>query len=288
MFKKTNQKYCGTVSFAELASQNVVGYATKDVGYNGDGQGTALVLNPFLHVQNGESLTLGDFVVNQAWDGDLWDCTGFQPNIDNIQILDANGKFIGKFTYYCQDKINEDLGIAATAGWYAMDDTELTDCKNSYSIPYGSGVVVLCGNGNGVMPTITCSGSVKDSATPIPLTPTTITGNVTPSEITLGAFVVNQTWDSDVWESFGFLPAIDTLQTMNSAGQFNGKYTYYCQEKIDEDLGITATAGWYAFSDTALQSPMNSKTLAAGEAVVFVVGNGNGVTPTITVPSAIK
>lgn len=266
----------------------MVGYANKDVGYTGGGQGTALVLNPFLHVQNGENLTLGDFSVNQTWSDDLWDCTGFMPGIDSIQILDGDGKFIATFTYYCQGKIDNDLGLTATAGWYAMDDIGLTECKNSYSIPYGSGVVIIAGDGNGVMPAITCSGSVKDSATPIPLTPTTISGNVTPGVITFGDFVVNQTWDDDAWDCFGFQPAIDTLQTMNSAGQFNGEYTYYCQAKIENDLGLTAAAGWYAKSDTDLANPVNANTLEPGQAVVFVVGDGNGVTPTITVPSAIK
>lgn len=288
MFKKTNQKYCGTVSFAELASQNVVGYATKDVGYNGDGQGTALVLNPFLHVQNGESLTLGDFSVNQTWSDELWDCTGFLPGIDSIQILDGDGKFIATFTYYCKGKIENDLGLTATEGWYAMDDTGLTDCKNSYSIPYGAGVVVIAGKGNGVLPAITTSGEVKRTPTSLPLTPTTITGNVTPATITFGDITVNQIWDDAAWDCFGFQPAIDTLQTMNSAGQFNGEYTYYCQGKIDNDLGLTATAGWYAKSDSALANPVNNNTLEAGQAVVFVVGKGNGVTPTITVSSAIK
>ena len=100
-------------------------------------------------------ITLGQITANsfndEDGDYDVWDWTGFTPFIDFIQIMNANGQFIGQYTY-------APAGYAGgnEAGWYEYTDTGCTDCKNSIVIKAGQSFYVAAGDGTGgLAPTIT-------------------------------------------------------------------------------------------------------------------------------------
>lgn len=100
-------------------------------------------------------ITLGDITANsfndEDGDYDVWDWTGFTPFSDFIQIMNASGQFIGKYTYAPAGYKNGNA-----AGWYAWADKNCETPMNSVQIKAGQAVYVVAGDGaGGLAPTIT-------------------------------------------------------------------------------------------------------------------------------------
>ena len=101
---------CATVSFAELASANVVGYQERATGKSG----WTLITGTFKNIGEGIK-TLSDVTVNDVWD----------PTGDNIQFLDEGGgtrvrsdSYQAVYTYLNADWASS---MGTTAGWYQVD-----------------------------------------------------------------------------------------------------------------------------------------------------------------------
>ena len=273
---------CATVSFAELASQNVVGYQKETVASK-----SSIFVNTFTSV-NGAGMTLGDISANPFNDEDgeydVWDWTGFTPFIDFIQTMNTSGKFTGKYTY-------APAGFAGAneAGWYEYSDSACSSIKNSTSIPFGYGFYLAAGDGTGGLPpALTYAGEVKKDATIIPVANSSmLSGNASPVDIKLGQITANSFNDEngeyDVWDWTGFTPFIDFIQIMNDSGKFVGKYTY-----APAGFAGANEAGWYEYSDTGCTKCMNDIVIKAGQSFFVAAGDGTGgLAPTITLPSAL-
>ena len=285
---------CATVSLAELASANIVGYSNLDVGKtSGSGQAGTFSLNTFLGMSGAENMTLGDISVNSVYDvEDADDYIGFYPGYDFIQIMDGSGKFVGKYTCWNQAALDYEEDEDAVAGWYEWDDRKTrAKSMNAVKIPFGSGFLVKAGSGGGVMPQFTYSGEVKKDVTIIPLDRTTITGNATPVNAQLGDFIVNTEYDEeDADDWVGFVPAYDFIQMMDAqTGKFVGKYTCWNQAALDYEEDEDAVAGWYEWDDRKTRkNVMNEVSVPAGSAFLVKTISPAGITPTLTIPKAIK
>jgi hypothetical protein len=265
-----------------------------DVGKtSGSGQATFLTLNTFLGMNGAENMTLGDISVNSVYDvEDADDYVGFYPASDFIQIMDGSGKFIGKYTCWNQAALDYEEDEDSTAGWYEWSDRSArANCKNSVKLPFGSGIIVKAGSGGGVSPQFTYSGQVKMDVTILPLDRTSVTGNATPSNATLGDFTVNSLYDEeDADDWVGFIPATDFIQMMDAqTGKFVGKYTCWNQAALDYEEDEDSVAGWYEWADrNTRKQVMNSVSVPAGTAFVVKTAAPAGIVPTITIPTAIK
>ena len=129
--------FCGTVSFAELASQNVVGYAQQTANAT---RNTMMTPN-FLNVNSATGCKLSDLSV-----------TGYEPPVwmEEDEYFEggcAGGEFILSF-------LNNDGSFAARyywidngevpAGWYAKGDaTAIEGGASSVTIPAGKGAWVI-------------------------------------------------------------------------------------------------------------------------------------------------
>jgi hypothetical protein len=82
---------CATVSLAELASANIVGYREKPLN-NFQFSGST-----FVNVDESETLTYGDLKTNCDLTGELG--TGWQAMADAIVELNANGSFVRKVVF---------------------------------------------------------------------------------------------------------------------------------------------------------------------------------------------
>ncbi len=275
---------CATVGYSDgIESSNIVGYQNKDSALK-----STIMLNTFMNVGTGTTMTLGDITANSFNDEDgvydVWDWTGFTPFADFIQTMSTAGKFTGKYTFAPAGYAGNSVG-----GWFDYSDTGCSTLKNDVSIPFTHGFLLNAGDGTGgLAPAITFAGQVKADATVIPVASSSmLTGNATPVQITLGQITANSFNDEDgeydVWDWTGFTPFADFIQVMNDQGKFIGKYTY-----APEGYAGGNTAGWYDFNDTGCTKCMNDVVLLPGQAVLVNAGDGTGgLAPTITIPTAI-
>ena len=100
-------------------------------------------------------ITLGRITANSYNDEDgsydVWDWTGFTPFVDFIQIMNDEGKFVGKYTYAPAGYAGSNI-----AGWYEYEDTACKSPMNNVEVKAGQAFVVVAGDGaGGIAPTIT-------------------------------------------------------------------------------------------------------------------------------------
>ena len=242
----------GLVAFGDgIESSNTVGYQNREIGsFN-------LTLGTFIDAKGGTGV-LGDIKPNQA----------FIDAAGTIQTFTAAGK-AGPIYLYINDPDLIEL-FESSEGWYTLEDDEMTDPKNSESIPFTTGFV---SKSSGAGSALTYAGEVKGTATEIPVGGFTLTGNCSPKDLTLGNFKPNQT----------FIDAAGTVQTFTAAGKAGPIYLYINDPDLIELF--EASEGWYTLEDDEMTDPKNSITINAGDAFV-TKSSGSG--STLEIPSATK
>ncbi len=188
--------------------------------------------------------------------------------------VDFNGKQVAAKYYYVTEDDAED-----GAGWYLQADEDYEYNQNDVLLPYGDGFLVNRAGGEADA-TVTFAGEV--STTPVTKgfdrAGYNITGNCTPSKITLGDITPSE----DFSNSF---IAFMTAGGANAKVDFNGKQVaakyYYVTEDDAED-----GAGWYLQADEDYEYNQNDVEIEAGEG--FLVNRASGEPDaTITIPAAL-
>ena len=261
------------VAFAESTVQapEVVGYINKGL------KGAAafnLSVNPFQTVGVAkDQMKLGDFGATDDWTG----------GNDEIKTLKANGAVDQAYTWL---KPSDAKDWGCPAGWYLTKDyndatiLDLTPyCKNDTILKMGEGLVVLVGKSS---TKLIYSGEVLREDQPIALKGAAafnITGNISPTQITLGDIIGSNDWTG----------GNDELKTLKANGAVDQAYTYL-KPSDAKDWGCPA--GWYLTKDYNDGSIMdltpyckNATEVAEGEAFIVLVGKSS---TTITIPSALS
>ena len=284
----------GSVCVADVTSANVVGYSNTEVGDQACEYQTnfKIIMNQFRNVDGTElTMTLGQITANQEFDEVLWDCVGFGIN-DTIQLFGTDGKTKGLLTYCSKSYIENACFTVGTPGWYTYIDASagnFANCLNDTVLKFGEGFIVKAGKGNGVTPALTFSGAVKDAKSDIPGVSFAFTGNCSPVAIKLGDITTNQLFDETLWDCYGF-GINDTIQFFGTDGKTKGMLTYCSKSYIEQACFTVGTEGWYTYIDAAagnFSDCKNNTPVPAGEAFIMKCGDGNGVTPTITIPCAL-
>ena len=257
-----------TATIADVVSSSVVGYQNK--GLKG-GAAFNLTVATFQTVGKGKSaMTLGDIKPSADWAG----------GSDEILILSNNGAVKSRYTYMNATDAAE---WGFTEGWYLTDDylddtLDLTELnKNSTVLPMGNGVVALVGSS---ATTLTYAGEVVDEDQPLTLKGAAafnVTGNISPTDITLGDIVPSADWAG----------GSDEILFLADNGAVAARYTYMNATDAAE-WGFTP--GWYLTDDylddtlDLTELNKNSTALKAGDAFVALV---DSAATTLTIPSAL-
>ena len=217
-----------------------------------------------------DKMTLGALGVSDGW------ATGS----DEIKTLKANGAVDKAYTYI---HASDATDFGCPEGWYLTSDYEDDSvdlskvCRNDTILPLGNGLLVIVSSAS---TTLTYSGEVLTEDQPIALkgdAAYNITGNISPTDITLG----------DISVSSGFATGSDELKTLKDNGAVDKAYTFIHAADA-ADLGCPA--GWYLTKDYEDESVdlskvcQNAVNVGAGEAFVVMVSQA---TTTITIPSAL-
>ena len=249
-----------------------MGYQNKTLS---GGAAFNLTVNTFKAVdKNADKMTLGDISASDDW------ITGN----DEVKTLLANGAVDKAYTYVPPAMAAE---AGCPVGWYLtadiLDESKAETmgeyCKNSDPLPLGNGLLVLVGSAS---TTLTYAGEVLTEDQPITLkggAAFNITGNIMPSDMTLG----------DITGSDDWITGNDELKTLLDNGAVDKAYTYVPPAMAAE---AGCPAGWYLTADildetkaeTMRNYCKNSEPVAAGEAFIVLVGSG---TTTITIPTAL-
>ena len=210
----------------------------------------------FTLTSGSEDITLGDIKPDATWG----------ETADILQSFTSAGKASTAYWYLTPESAGNEL----VPGWYATSDEEFSTPMNGVKLPYASALVAKSYNNGG----LTYAGAVKQTATEIPVSVFTLTGNVTPASITLGDIVPNANWAETA----------DLIQTFTADGKAATAYWYLTPASAGNEL----TPGWYATTDEEFATPMNDVTIAAGTGFV-VKCYSTGATLTIPSPiSAVK
>ena len=234
-----------------IESQNTVGYQNRGIGsFN-------LTLDTFVNT-DGSECVLGNFKPNAS----------FITAAGTIQTFTAAGQAGPVYLYINDPELMEIF--EAPEGWYLLTDDEMTDCKNSESVPFTKGFLSKC---SGAGSALTYAGEVKNSATEIPVGSFTLTGNCSPTDLTLGDFKPNAS----------FITAAGTIQTFTAAGQAGPVYLYINDPELMEIF--EAPEGWYLLTDDEMTDCKNSVAISAGDAFL---AKSSGSGSTLEIPSATK
>ena len=232
-----------------IESSNTVGYQNREIGaFN-------LTLGTFINAAGGTGV-LGDIKPNQAF-----------ISKGTLQTFTSAGK-AGPLYVYINDPEMMEV-FEAPEGWYPLSDDEMTDCKNSVSIPFSTGFLSKSTAAGSIL---TYAGEVKSTATEIPVGGFTLTGNCSPKDLTLGDFKPNAAFVSK-----------GTLQTFTSAGKAGPLYVYINDPEMMEVF--EAPEGWYLLSDDEMTDCKNSVAINAGDAFLT---KSTAAGSTLEIPSATK
>ena len=116
---------------------------------------------PFMFAGNSSPVDIKakQIKTNQTFDFGLYAASGFQPANDTIQIFNANGVLSYVLSYVSKDVLeNQFYDTTSAPGWYdatAIMSWDFTTPMGEVDIPAGSAFVLKCGDGAGVIPTIT-------------------------------------------------------------------------------------------------------------------------------------
>ena len=269
MFKKTNQKYCGTVSFAELASQNVVGYAQQTANAT---RNTMMTPN-FLNVNSATGCKLSDLSVT-GYDAPVWneedECydNGCQGADFVLQFLNNNGSVAAK--YYWLDNGEVAPGWYATGGGVAIEGG-----AESVNIPAGTAAWVI---GTGKKLQVAGQVNMFDVAKKMNATRNTAVGNCMPVDLKLSQLTVTgydaPTWnEEDECYDNGCQGADFVLQFLNNNGSVATKYYWLDNGEVPP--------GWYATGGgVTIEGGASSVNISAGKGA-WVIGSGK----TLNIPA---
>ena len=269
-------EYCATVSLAELASANVVGFADKAT------ENFTFIGPAFTQIGGGENFTYGDIKVNCDETGE-GDGSGWQPLGDFICVLDENGSFVRKLVYAPQYIAD---AYECSTGWYDDADVANEDystCWNSEPLAFGYGVQVSAAAGMNSKATF--SGEVKKTATVTDVENFMSVANCSPVDVKLGEVVVNcdETGEGD---GSGWQPLGDFICVLDENGSFVRKLVYAPQYIAD---AYECTKGWYDDVDVANEDYStcwnNKVSYAPGEG--FQVSAAAGMGATVTIKTAL-
>ena len=265
---RRRQTLCATVSFAELASANIVGFADKAT------ENYTFIGPAFTQIGGGEDFTYGDIKVNCDEEGGSM---GWQPLADYVCMLDSNGTFVRKLVYLPGYIAVE---FEAEKGWYDDADVakdDFTNCWNNEPLTFGYGVQV-CGTA-GANAKATFSGEVKEAPTVTDVENYMAIANCSPVNVSLGDIIVNCDEEGG---SMGWQPLADYVCVLDSNGTFVRKLVYLPGYIAVE---FEAEKGWYDDADVAkddFTNCWNNKvTYAPGEGFQMCATSGAGATVTI-------
>lgn len=216
------------VTFA-LESANVVGYQEFNLN-----EGYGMTTATFTPI-SGDSINLQDLIPAGEGVGGYGDVV--------IQTMDSTGSWAGEYAWYT---------MAATGmedGWY---DTEMS--LANATINYKQGLFVQAGAGvkfvySGAVAKGTVEAEVPNGYS--------MSGNATPVALSIQNIV-------PAGEGVGGYGDV-VIQTMDSAGSWNGEYAWYTMAATGMD------DGWY---DTEMN--LATKTIEAGEGI-FLQASADGV-----------
>ena len=238
-----------------VESANIVGYQAFN-GY-GNFNLTAITFEPI----NGETFTLADIKVNNAYD-----CGG-----DYISVWNGGTKLYEAAYLSAADAAQaaEDQGEEVVEGWYltsAFDDWEFhaADCKNADVLAKGKGIVFHRGTPSAAL---VYSGQVQAQSEEFTgFGNFNITANTTAKQITLGELKVNDSYDCggdyiSIWNGGTKLYEAAYLSAADAA-------------QAAEDQGEEVVEGWYltsAFDDWEFHAAdcKNAEVLDPGKGFVF-------------------
>jgi hypothetical protein len=231
---------CATVSFAELASANVVGYTASNLP-NGFSAAAPTFVNT-----GAEVLNIQDIVALNA-DGETEGGGVFQ-----LQTKAPSGGLDEQFAYFFDDDIGEDLGD----GWYNGDGETLAtkDFKPGEGFVFNAAV----------------TGGKIQFAGEVYTKPLNITlpngfcalGNARPVAVSIQNIIpVNADG-----ETVG--GGVFQLQTKTPSGGLDEQFAYFFDDDIGEDLGD----GWYNGDGETLAT----KVFEPGEGFIFNSGITGG------------
>ena len=257
-----------TVGFSDVVSSSVVGYQNKSLT---GGLRYDFCVSTFKAVgKEIRSMTLGDISASASW----------QAGTDELKTLTLGGGILAAYTYVNATEASE---WGCEQGWYLTSDVNDDEadlsvlCKNSVTLPMTQGVLLSVSDSS---TTIVYAGEVLDEDQPISLTGGLrydFTGNISPTDITLGDVTASATWQAGT----------DELKTLTLGGGILEAYTYVNSSEAAE---WGCTPGWYLTSDVnddeADLSTLNknSVSLPAGQAVLVSVSSS---ATTITIPAAL-
>ena len=264
------------MAVGDVSSANIVGYNAGAV------EGFAFVGPSFTKVGGATAFKYSDIVVNCDETGEGGG-SGWQPLLDSIVILNANGSYVRKLVYLPQFLAD---AYEATKGWYDSDAAnaeDFTDCWNGKELEFGYGVQVSASKGVGAM--VQFAGEVKGSPTVIDVENFVAVGNCAPKALKLADIVVNCDETGEGGGS-GWQPLLDSIVMLNENGSYVRKLVYLPQFLAD---AYEAAKGWYD-SDAANAEEFTDcwndrLEWAIGEG--FQVSASVGVHATITVKSAL-
>ena len=114
---------------------------------------------------------------------------------------------------------------------------------------------------------------------------TSVSGaTMTLGDITANSFDDTEGEEYDVFDWTGFTPFTDFIQTLNTSGNFTGKYTY-----APAGYKNGNAAGWYDFSDKNCETLSNSVTIPFAHGFLLFAGDGaGGLAPALTFAGQVK
>ena len=248
--EKPSSPLCATVSFAELASANVVGYANKSVTAGDRAMRSA---STFLNVgANPTEIKISDIKQSVGDPGDLTLC-----------LYDDNVTRIARYWYFSSEATDGEL----PEGWYQLDnsgDPDLEGGVKDADLPYGQGCVIISGNSSAQY---TSAGEVDSIKREFSVTAGArkMMGNVLPKTVQL----------SEIKQSVGD-PGDLTFCTYDNNVTRLARYWYFSTEATDGEL----PEGWYQLDDNGdpdLEAGPKDFALESGAGFVVVSGNSNAV-----------
>ena len=190
--------------------------------------------------------------------------TGLDDNSIQIQTLTAGGATDQTFLWIPADYAS---GYGMTGeGWFDMDNWDVAD----KSFAEGEAYILINNVGSGV--NVQYCGEVVQGATQIPMaSDVSMSGNMTPKEFSIQAFVVDGT---------GLDDNSIQIQTLTAGGATDQTFLWIPAD-FASGYGMSGE-GWFDMDNWDVAD----KDFAAAEGFVLINNVGDG--PTLTIPSALE
>jgi len=236
--------------YAQIESQNIVGYQTVPLTQNGYTFSCA-TLAPI--GMTGGNMILGDIAANE----------NFSPFEDAIQIFDSTGSKILMATYVSQAVLDANEITGVEAGWWDLADVNFENGDlNDTVIQFGSSMTVFTGYAGAGLVYV---GELVQSDNPLPLVQNgyTFLGNASPVDLLLGDITANE----------NFSPFEDAIQIFDSTGSKILMATYVSQAVLDANEITGVEAGWWDLADVNFENgDLNDTVIVAGQGMTVFTG----------------